>query len=166
MPQTIINQLDAALGDTLQLLSSFSEKEINKVPFEGSWTAAQVCRHLYKSEDGMDNLFSASATVADRDPEQRAPEYKNILMNYEKKLQSPDFLIPEDKDFDKEKLAADLKKAKDKVLEAVSNTNLNEVPPLQQGHPLEGSTKLELIHFLAYHTIRHNHQLRKIKEKL
>ena len=166
MSQSIINQLEAALGDTLQLLSSFSEQEINTVPFEGSWTAAQVCRHLFKSEDGMDQLFSAPATLANRDPEERAQEYKSILMDYEKKMQSPDFLIPEDKDFEKRRLENDLETTKEKVMEAVSGTNLNEVPPLQKGHPLEGSTKLELIHFLAYHTTRHNHQLKKIKEKL
>ncbi|MDV6168877.1 DinB family protein [Flavobacterium sp. DG1-102-2] len=166
MPQQIINQLENALGDTLVILSSIPEEKLNSVPFKGSWTAAQVCRHIFKSEDGIDQLFNAPAPLADRNPAERAAEYKNILLDYEKKMTSPDYLVPENIAFEKEKLKADLEQAKEKVMKAVSDANFNEVPTLEKDNPLQGSTKLELIHFLAYHTIRHNHQLKTIKEKL
>jgi len=63
MSQQIINQLEEAFNETIILLSSFNEKDINTVPFKDSWTAAQVGRHLFKSEDGIDTLFAARANL-------------------------------------------------------------------------------------------------------
>lgn len=163
MPKEIINQLEAALGETLELLSSFSEKEMNTVPFEGSWTAAQVCRHLYKSENGMDELFYAPAQPADRNPGERVAEFHDIFLNFETKMKSPDFLVPEEKEYDKKELKVPLQETKDKMITAAQKANLTEVPQLPEGHPLQGSTKLELLHFVTYHTMRHNHQLKNIR---
>lgn len=166
MPKEIINKLEAALGETLQLLSSFNEKEMNTVPFEGSWTAAQVCQHLFKSENGMDELLYAPAQPVDRNPEERADWLKEMFLNFDIKMKSPDFILPEDKHYEKAELAGPLEEVKDKMVEAAQNVNLTEVAPLPDGHPLIGSTKLEMVHFITYHTIRHNHQLKKIRERL
>jgi hypothetical protein len=166
MSKEIINQLDAALGETLQLLSSFNEKELNTVPFEGSWTAAQVCRHLFKSEDGMDRLLYAPTEAADRNPEEKAQGLKDIFLNFEHKMKSPDFIKPEEKHYEKEELEGPLKETKDKMVEAAQQVNLAEIAPLPDGHPFKGNTKLEMLHFITYHTIRHNHQLKNIREKI
>ncbi|KGO94201.1 DinB family protein [Flavobacterium subsaxonicum] len=160
----IINQLESALGETVALLSSFNEEQINKIPFEGSWTAAQVGRHLYKSEADIDQLFYAPAQPAGRQPDERAEGLKQILLDYSTKMKSPDFIIPEDMEFDKARLITSLAEANDKMLKAVSGTDLTDIAPLEDGNPLQGSTKLEVVHFITYHTMRHNHQINKIKE--
>lgn len=166
MSKEIINQLETALNDTLALLASFDEKEMNTVPFEGSWTAAQVCRHLLKSETGMDELLFAPSQVPDRNPEERAAELKDLFLNFEIKMKSPDFILPEEKQYDRAELEKPLKDAKEKMVDAAGKANLNEIAPLPEEHPLHGITKLETVHFVTYHTMRHNHQLRKIKEKV
>ena len=166
MSKEIINQLEAALGETLQLLSSFNEKEMNTIPFEGSWTAAQVCQHLYKSEDGMDQLLYAPTEQTDRNPEEKAAWLKEIFLNFDTKMKSPDFIVPEDKHYDKADLEEPLKATKDKMVEAAHKVNLAEIAHLPDGHPLKGNTKLEMLHFITYHTMRHNHQLKNIREKL
>ena len=166
MPQNIINQLEAALGETVTLLSSFNEKELNTVPFEGSWTAAQVGRHLYKSEDGMDQLMEASTEPANRQPDERAAEFKRLFLDYTLKMKSPDFILPEDREYDKSELVTSLEDVKDKMLKVTQIADLTYIAPLPDAHPLKGSTKLEIVHFLTYHTMRHNHQLQKIKEAL
>lgn len=166
MPKEIISQLETALSDTLHLLTAFNEKEMNTVPFEGSWTAAQVFRHLFKSEDGMDQLLYAPSEPIERQPDKNAGWLKEMFLNFETKMQSPDFILPEDKNYNKEELSGPLKETADKMLEAAKKVNLNEVAPLPEGHPFKGNTKLEMVHFITYHTMRHNHQLRKIREKV
>jgi len=166
MPKEIISQLESALNDTLHLLDSFTEKELNIVPFEGSWTVAQVARHLYKSETGIDQIFYAPSQPANRDPEEKAAWMKELFLNFETKMKSPDFILPEEEHYEKVKLEDSLKEEKTKVLEAVQNSNLSEMAILSEDHPLKGSTKLEILHFLTYHTMRHNHQIRKIKQAL
>jgi len=164
MAQQIINQLESALGETVALLSSFNQEQINTVPFTGSWTAAQVGRHLYKSEAGIDQLFYAPAQPAGRQPDERAEGLKQTFLDFTTKMKSPDFIVPEDMEYDKARLITSLSEANDKVLKAVSGTDLTHIAPLEDGHPLKGSTKLEVVHFITYHTMRHNHQINKIKE--
>lgn len=166
MPKEIINQLDAALTETLQLLSSLNEEKINKIPFEGSWTAAQVAQHLYKSIKGMDELLYTPSQQADRNPEEKAQWLKDIFLNYENKMKSPDFILPEDKYYNQSELKDSLESAKDKMTEAAKNSKLEEMAPLPEGHPLNGITKLETLYFVTYHTIRHNHQMKNIREQL
>ena len=166
MPKEIINQLDAALTETLQLLSSLNEEKINKIPSEGSWTAAQVAQHLYKSIKGMDELLYTPSQQADRNPEEKAQWLKDIFLNYENKMKSPDFILPEDKYYNQSELKDSLESAKDKMTEAAKNSKLEEMAPLPEGHPLNGITKLETLYFVTYHTIRHNHQMKNIREQL
>lgn len=164
MPQQIINELETALDETVNLLSSFSEKELNTVPFKGSWTAAQVGRHLFKSEDGIDKLFAAPTKPVNRPPDANAGELKKTFLDFNTKMKSPDFIVPEDIAFDKDELVESLANAKEKVLESVKENNLAYSAELPEDHPLAGSTKLEIVHFITYHTIRHNHQIKKIRE--
>ncbi len=166
MYNEIISQMEAAMDRTSALLSSFNEKDLNAVPFEGSWTAAQTGRHLYKAAKGMDELLRAPATPADRDPEEKAEELKNIFLDFSTKMKSPDFILPEDREYDKEELIKSLKQVKDKVVAAANDADLTQLAPMPEGHPLQGYTKLEMVHFVTYHTMRHNHQIEKIGEAL
>lgn len=163
MAKEIVNTLGTALDSTVALLESFSQEELNKVPFEGSWTAAQVGRHIYKSLEGTDKLFSAPAEAANRPADQQAEQFKNLMEDMDNKMESPDFIIPEDKEYNKQELIESLKEVKQSAVDAGNDNNLETVPPLQEGHPLKGATKLELVHFMAYHTQRHNHQIAKIR---
>jgi hypothetical protein len=164
MQNQIINEMDIALSETLQLLALFNEKELNTVPFEGSWTAAQVGQHLFKSEKDIDQLLHAPAQVAERKPDERAAQLKELFLDFSTKMKSPDFILPEEKEYDKTALSGSLQTAKEKVVEAAKKANLTEIAPLPDEHPLVGVTKLEILHFITYHTLRHNHQLQKIRE--
>jgi hypothetical protein len=166
MSQEIIPQLENALEQTISLLGSLSEEQLNTIPFKGSWTAAQVGRHIYKSLDGTGQMLQSPMPVPERNPLERAPEYKNILLDFDRKMESPDFLIPEETAYDRKQLVASIKEVKEEVLPVAEKASLNEEAPLTDGNPLKGSTKLEILHFLAYHTIRHNRQIEKIREAL
>jgi len=166
MYSEIISQLELALDETLKLLSTFTEKEINTIPFEGSWTAAQVGRHLYKSQKGMDGLLLCPADPVKRDPEEKANGLRDTFLNFDIKMKSPDFIIPEEKEYDKDDLIASLKDVKEEMIAAAQKADLTQLAPLPEGHPLEGHSKLEIVHFVTYHTIRHNHQLEEIRAAL
>lgn len=166
MENQLIPQLESALDTTISLLTSISDKDFNTVPFAGSWTAAQVGRHLYKSQKGTDGMLQNPMPQPDRNPAQRIPEYKNILMDFEHKMNAPGFLVPEDNEFNKAQLINSLKEVKEEILPVIGTVNLNETAPQPDDSPLNGSTKLEIVHFLLYHTLRHNHQIEKIREAL
>jgi hypothetical protein len=162
MIHEITNQLGQALDKTSELINSLNEPQVNTVPFKGSWTAAQVADHILKSCNGMDTLLSGPGKPANREPDERAEEFRNLFLNFDIKFPSPDFILPDERDFTVKELTVALQFVKDAVLKAIPHSNLSEVPPLGEDHPLNGSTKLELLHFITYHTMRHNHQIRKI----
>jgi len=166
MEKEISNRLRAALDDTLELLSGFTEKELNTVPYEGSWTAAQVCRHLEKSEMGVDKLLQAPMETADRQPDEKDEWLRDTFLNFEIKFKSPDFILPEEKHYTKNELELSLKDIRDKMLAAVETARLDQMAPLPEGNPLQGFTKMETVLFITYHTTRHNHQLRKIRDAI
>lgn len=164
MNDSIINQLEAALGETVQLLSSFNQEELNKIPFEGSWTAAQVGQHLFLSENGIDELLLTPTEKVNRKPDEKAAQLKEMFLDFSTKMKSPEFIVPEDKTYNNDELIQSLQDVKDKMLKAAMHADLEELAPLPDGHPLKGHTKLEIVHFVTYHTMRHNHQIKNIME--
>ncbi|RYD92409.1 MAG: DinB family protein, partial [Sphingobacteriales bacterium] len=92
MAQQIIAQLENALNETIYLLKGIDDANINKRPAEGSWSAAQVARHLYKATAGADEMFAAPTPEADRPVDERADNYRQILMDFESKMNSPEYL--------------------------------------------------------------------------
>lgn len=166
MNESIINQLKAALDETVQLLSSFEPDEINKVPFEGSWTAAQAAQHLFLSQKDMDKLLLTQTLEVNRPADANAENLKSIFLNFDQKFKSPDFIDPEDKIYDKSELIKSLQDVESKLVKAAQDANLTQEAPLPPGHPLQGNSKLEIIYFTTYHAMRHNRQITNIKNTL
>lgn len=162
----VITALETQLKNTITLLEGFTEEEINKIPFEGSWTAGQVGEHLRKVSYKTDKVLLAAAEAAGREPDERAAEFKNIFLNYDSRFTAPVFVDPESKAYEKQRLINALTKAKNAIINAAYKAGLTRVAPLPSQHPLAGITKLELLYFLTYHTQRHNYQLEKIKEMI
>lgn len=162
----ITEQLESALSRTVTILQDYHEDTFNTKPETGGWSGAQTAQHLYLSEKEMAQLLAMPAPSTDRNPEERAAEFKSILLDFDRKMDAPPFLVPVEKQYDKSELIKSLEDRITPILEAVRNNNLNQVPDLGEGHPLNGSTKLEVVHFAAYHTIRHNRQIEKIKEQV
>ena len=162
MKKEIINELETALNKTTMLLAGFSQSEINITPSSGGWSAAQVGRHLYKSSNGTDELLKAQSETAGRQPDEKVDWLKQIFLNFETKLNAPDFIIPEDKEYNKNELIISLEDTNKKIVEAAKEANLTDVAPLPEGHPLMGITKLEMLYFITYHTMRHNRQIENL----
>ena len=58
--------IDETTSELLKVLSSFNEHQINTVPFENSWTAAQVADHINKSNISMIKSLSEEGKASGR----------------------------------------------------------------------------------------------------
>src|SRR6266700_6832874 len=154
---------DSIISDLLQAVSLFSKKEINTIPYTGSWTAGQVVEHITRSNDTIVQSLHINGYVTKRKPDERIPELKELFLDFTIKLESPDFILPTRDIYEKEVLVADLEKSVLQIREARNRINLIEA----LNHPAFGEiTKLEIVHFALYHTQRHLHQLHKIYRAL
>jgi phage-related protein len=157
------NEIFKATGETVSqlmgLMLSVDENKINTIPFEGSWTAPQLLRHVTKSIKGMAKAMLMDAKPAERDPGERIEELKKIFLDFSKKLNSPDFIVPEEGIYERRPTIDKLNESFNQFKENANSANLND---LVEGLPLGPITKLEIIHFVLFHTQRHLHQMEKI----
>ena len=162
--QTQMNrQLIEATQEFFQLFSSFDDEQINTVPFLDSWTPAQVAQHILNSANGMLHVLAVPGKKINRKPDARVPELKDIFLNFTTRLQSPGFILPEQKTYNKAELLKQLNDTDSQLAATIDNVTKDEaVNDLALGE----ITKEEILYFLTYHTQRHIHQLQHILQTL
>jgi hypothetical protein len=156
-------EFEAATKAYLDKVAALSQSEMNTVPFEGSWTAAQVTEHLCKSDHGMIQTLNGPVQPTNRQPDAMVNNLEGIFLDFSTKLPSPEFIIPDDKIYDKDNLIARFKAGREQIGKAIKSLDLNPTCSL----PILGDpTRLELITFVIVHTQRHTNQVKRICEKL
>ena len=161
--ENIFEETDEVLSKVIEVVSSFTEDEINRKPFEGSWTPGEVTQHVIITLGGYIEQLDGPVMYTNRPFDERVPMLKEIFLNFEVKYQSPVSALPEAKNYNKEELVHNLEKLKYhlKNYDQTANMMLTCVAfefPGGIGH----LTRTENLHFLLYHTQRHLHQLTNI----
>lgn len=158
-PGELIGEFDNTTSQFFQLVSSMDEKQLNTIPFAGSWTAAQVAEHVTRSNESIHKSIKEKGRDPGRQADQGVENLKNIFLNFDSKLQSPKFILPTKIQYQKDALIANLEKSIEDLKGAANDEILIEMI----SHPVFGDvTKLELLHFVVYHTQRHLHQIKNI----
>lgn len=148
----------------LQTLAAFNEEQLNKVPFEGSWTAGQVSEHLIKAVSA--SLLYGNTMETERPPDIMVQPLRDQFLDFSTKMKSPDFIIPSDGPHDKAKVTGQLQKIWEDIEEAADTLDLTKTC-LDFELPGAGFlTRLEWVNFMIAHTKRHTHQLNKIYKAL
>ena len=161
--EELLSELDDTAMQLLNAMQTIEESDFNTVPYEGSWTAGQLARHVFKSTSGIAAALGKNGAIAKRNAGEKIPMLRDTFLNFSIKLQAPQFIVPEEKVYDKQASIDELKQAFQLFKTNASATDVNE---LVEGLPLGEVTKLELIHFIIYHTQRHIYQLEKISKAL
>lgn len=157
----LLTSYDDIAAQLLQLVSLFNGQQINVIPFEGSWSAAQLADHMAKANTSIAGSLRTPCKLTDREPDERAGEMKDLFLDFEKKFKSPEFILPRQGSLVREALTGYLKKSIEDFKEAAKNANLAEIVT---DSALGEMTKLELVYLSIYHTQRHIHQLKNILE--
>lgn len=147
-------------------LSLISKEDINTVPFEGSWTAGQLAQHLILSNGGFLDMMNGPAKETKRAPGELIPSIKSVFLNFDTKMQSPPFILPEMKQYDKAELLAALDGINKGMTALVHNEDLSKTCTSFEIPFFGFLTRLEALHFSMYHTQRHTHQLKNMYERL
>ena len=163
---SVVYEFETVTEALMQLLDSFPAEEFNVVPFEGSWTAGQVGRHLYKSYRGVPQLIDGPVADSNRHPEALVDTFKEAFLDFTTRMQSPDFILPEPIYYNRIQLLQDISKVR---LEIILKLKTLDLTNICTGFQLPGAgpmTRLEWVHFMVVHTRRHNHQLQKIRASM
>lgn len=157
--EELLISLEKAFSNFFLLLNEFDRQQLNTVPFENSWSAAQVADHVTKSNRSIAKALLLKGSIINRNPFGRLQELKNIFLDFSSKLKSPDFILPAEGKYEKETVTNKLLESIRKIKEAINNVELLEMI----NHQAFGDiTKFEILHFVVYHTQRHTYQLENI----
>lgn len=163
MPGIIIDELAATKTNLLQTASEIRNEDFNQPPFEGSWTPAQVCEHIFKFVSGVAEQLYGPTKLVQRNADENVKYIRDIFLDFNTKMQSPDFVSPGNSPSDKTVMLQSLETALDKIIVAASTIDLTLTCTLFK---LPGSghfTRSEWIWFVIYHTQRHIRQLQNIQ---
>lgn len=154
-------QLETTFTELKNILSSLTEEQLNTTPFPGSWTAGQVGDHLLKSY-GVAQTMNGRSAKAERPFDEKEEIIKSVFLDFDKKLQSPDFIIPTNDHISKEELLQAISDKAAVILQAAQTKDPAELC-LDAELPVIGKlTLLEWACFVFCHTQRHINQLKKI----
>ncbi len=159
----LLASTDRAISGMLDLMFPLDNNEVNTVPYKDSWTAAMLFRHVSKSLDAMSGALLTDSKPAERDPGEKIPELKKVFLDFSAKLNSPAFIVPENGPYEKQFIYEELKNSLSRFKESAVYANL---PDLVEGLPFGPITKLEILHFVVYHSQRHLYQMKKICQTL
>jgi len=166
MATKILTELTTAKDDFLKTLALFAQDNFNTVPFEGSWTAGQVAQHIFKSIDGVPDLIIGGSKPTERDPVQNVPGLRQMFLDFETKMKSPDFILPDDSPKDLQQLAQALKERFNAIIKNSAGADLTLTFTEFEFPGMGEVTRLELLNFISVHTQRHTHQLKEIQKHL
>jgi DinB superfamily len=159
----LLMEIEEALSQMLGLMSSLDENKINVIPYKDSWTAGQLFRHVTKSNNAMSKAMRMESKPAERDPGEKIPELRKTFLDFSTKMKSPEFIVPEEGPYEKRASIEALSQSFEKLKESTNHATLTD---MADGLPLGAITKLEVLHFVLYHTQRHLHQMKKICDAL
>lgn len=161
MKEEVLNNFDHVTNELLTLLSSLTEEELNKIPFENSWTAGQLGDHLFKSYAVVE-ILNGQVESTSRHPNEKLQDIKKLFFNFEIKMDSPKEILPTDEFIKKEVLLYGLKKRIKEQRNVILNKDLTKICTDFSIPEYGDFTRMEWIGFNTIHTQRHVQQLKNI----
>ncbi|MBB5623276.1 hypothetical protein HDE69_004360 [Pedobacter cryoconitis] len=164
--ETILLDTDRTLTTLLQVVSSFDEEELNKIPFSDSWTAGQVVQHLILANTGFIEVMQGPVKDADREPDQLVAQIRADFLNFDTKMKSPDFILPLPISYSKQRQLGTLENIKSSLINLIQTMELDKICLTFELPGYGFLTRIEAIYFVNYHSQRHTHQLNNIYQYL
>jgi hypothetical protein len=149
-------------NEFIQLLSSVSEDRLNAIPFENSWTAAQVGDHVVKFLSGVTQIKNLPTEKTMRHCNDFTEPLKMMFLNFNIKMKAPDFVYPDKQPLRKDLLIEKLLLVTKEILHLIMKENLSLLCKGAEFPSIGELTRLEWVYSGTYHTQRHTHQLKNV----
>lgn len=157
--EVVLKEIEDRFSKLKSILSAFSDEELNRVPFDGSWTAGQVAEHIIKSASGIPDEKTAPA---DRPFDEKISAIRDMFLDMNSKSKAMPFLQPEQSHYRLEELLSTFNRLQDQHLNWAKEKDLEPLC-MDMELPIFGYlTRYEWIRFIMVHLQRHTMQLENI----
>ena len=157
----IAEELENALNEFTGIISSLNDDLLNKESRDGSWTFGQIGRHVIKVNSGFLKQLKGQVEDTKRKYDEKAENIKTRFLNFEINMKSPERVLPETTNYNKDELLKSLKEINSGIIEAAKTLDVTKTCKMFEVPVLGYLTRYEIIYFVTYHTKRHIHFLEK-----
>lgn len=155
-----IKELELTHKNLTEAIETIPADEVNTIPYQSGWTAAQVVEHVLKAI-GIE-VLTGKTQATDRDPGEKIKPVADLFLNLDIEMHSPDFIYPSDDKYEKQQLLDMVNDKFTKLIHLAQTLDLS-LTCLDFEVPMAGPfTRLEFVWFYISHTQRHIFQLKKI----
>lgn len=162
MNNDIITEFESIQSGLINTLNGFTESNFNVIPFEGSWSAAQVTEHLLLANSGAVHTLKGNTKDTARQPDKNEEIIRSIFLNFDTKMQSPDFILPSAEPKEQEDMITKCIRTGDDMRKIVTGEDLKLLCTDFSLPQMGELTRYEWICFVNCHIRRHTHQLENI----
>lgn len=147
----------------MERLKTVPGTAFNRVPFDGSWSPAQVGDHVHKFLGGIDAALRMPRAEPDRAPDAHEPLLREIFLNFDRKSKAPVIVEPSKDRIEKEELITALAQITGTLCIRISEGNLLARCVGLPFPTIGDMTGMEWVLFGDYHLQRHTHQLEQMQ---
>jgi len=166
MRQALQDEINETFDQLAEVFSAFGSDQIDIVPFEGSWTAGQVGEHVMRSLSNIQAFLNGDTSATSRPYDEKSAILRNAFLDFNSKMQSPDFILPRETIHSKERLLKSFDDARQQMLQIAGTSDLTVTCNSFEMPGLGFLTRMEWLTFYIVHTRRHVHQLNNIRRAL
>jgi hypothetical protein len=160
--QEICEEFTKTMEYLILTISQFETGQFNIVPFEGSWSAAQVCDHILRSVSGIPKILMGNSITPAAEPCSKVQLLKDIFLDFDTKMRSPEFILPGKEELNKFDILDRLAEVSDEIKRIIDSEELSLLCTDFPFPEIGELTRYEWICFVNFHTRRHTAQLAKI----
>jgi hypothetical protein len=166
MEPALETEISKTFDDLITEFSSIPEEAIDIVPFEGSWTAAQLAEHVLKAVTGIPQLLNGGTEPTNRPADQKVEILRSIFLDFSTKMQAPESVRPSAAAQEKASLLQGFQQVKSALVQVANVLDLTEICTGYEFPTLGYFTRQEWLTFAVVHTKRHLEQLKRIHQTL
>lgn len=139
------------------------ERFTERASGEGTWSAAEIAEHMFRSEFGITRLFNGECVaLSGRDSGSKNDTIRKKMQDMSKKVKAGGPILPTGKITAKNELIGKFSNNRKAIAEVFSEQDPTEECRLFQ-HPYFGYlTREEWLVFIMAHADRHGHQVRAL----
>lgn len=162
-----IDEINTFYQDINRTLSRFSNKLLNTLPFEGSWTAGQVAEHIIKSQTYiLKQLSEGPISTAERLYDKEVNTIQEIFRNMESKAKTDESIAPGPPPHDLKTLKKALQTQKKQQIKIIKTNKLEEFSATLDFPGIGQLSRYEWMHMMIEHGQRHRRQIDNIYRTL
>lgn len=166
MSINVMENLTATRNKLLNEISGLSDEALNKKPDSDTWSIAQVCHHLYLTENVSTQVIVYGLKKSNG--KKAEPKPVQLAIGRTQKVKAPDIVAPSDEPLDYGQIKVLLNKSRKKFLDFYHQLEDKSILAEKSAkHPLFGYTPLDQwVELIYLHEERHIEQIKEIKSLL